>query len=198
MAEKKGERNFDVLSLKNHEKLPVMEFLLRFERMFICLLLISPFFFSCKTTTPSAVSEQPQIISHQVPNNHFPPKEPVIRVVISPDSLSFNKKKSDEPDFFRWIENEKMRVIADKEITQLLHYPEEYRDADIEGRWYYDVYFDQQCISSWTLRKGPEGTVLMQKEIERAFMKLQPSLRYFFEEKCSVRFEFIIVLERGY
>lgn len=198
MAEIKRGRNNDVLSLKNHEKLPELEFLFRVERMLICLLLISPFFFSCKTTTPTAVSQQPQIISHQVPNNHFPPMRATIFVRAEADSLSKLEIREGEIEFFRWVESSKRPVNIANELTKIIQYPMELCEEEIEGRWIYEVHFDGQSMTTWVLRKGVEGTVQMEREIEKALGKLKPDVKFFYAGKCSVFFLFEVKLEKGY
>ena len=101
----------------------------------------------------------------------------------------------DEIVFYRESENGNTPLNVYKEFSSLIAYPEYLREMEIEGRWIYEVYFDHQTITSWTLRKSVEDSQLKEREIEKALGKLKPTLRYFFKGNCSVVFRITAILK---
>jgi len=161
------------------------------------LLWMMAFCVSCKSTEPtSASTKEYQLSCAQPPNNIDPPKMAVLRVNVEEDSIVASRKRTDEYLFFRSIENEVTPINIYKELNDHIRYPQALIESEIQGRWIYEVQFDQQKITSWTLHKKVDGGALMEKEIERTFENLKQYARYFYPNKCTIGFVFIVNLER--
>ncbi|MFN0030973.1 MAG: hypothetical protein ACKVOR_02325 [Flavobacteriales bacterium] len=151
----------------------------------------------CKTVTPTVTVAEPRVITcgTGVPNNEIRPKNAVITIYMEHDSLNTAHAPADGIEFYRVTDSLTVPMNLYKELYAHMRYPEMLRENDIQGKWIYEMSFDQQLLTSWTLKKGVENGMVMEKEIDRVLTKLKRDMRYFSKDKTTRIITFKVVLE---
>jgi hypothetical protein len=118
---------------------------------------------------------------HQMPTKQMQSKQVRIHVEIISDSLSSVIVANNGVEFFLAVDSIQQAADLCQLLQQQIQYPEMLREMEIEGKWYYELTFDQHLMASWKMRKSVKDSVVMEKEIEKAFAQLKPKMRYFYK-----------------
>lgn len=174
-----------------------MKMSLHFKHSFFLSVMLLVITAGCKTVTPTVTVAEPRVITcgTGVPNNEIRPKNAVITIYMEHDSLNTAHAPADGIEFYRVTDSLTVPMNLYKELYAHMRYPEMLRENDIQGKWIYEMSFDQQLLTSWTLKKGVENGMVMEKEIDRVLTKLKRDMRYFSKDKTTRIITFKVVLE---
>ncbi len=146
---------------------------------FILFGLLVVLFVGCKKT--GKVISKPQetyLNCVQVPNNKAQRKSVRLIAYLGNDSLRAASLPEDGIEFFLTRDSIRKPVDLGQLFLKHARYPEMLAEMEMEGRWIYELTFDQHLLALWTLRKSVENSVMMEKEIERVFNRMKAELRY--------------------